>query len=70
MALSEREKMVAIISNGIAVYSLLQERDGLPEGTTLYEFVLRVVPEDARQELSAGLIDEVYEYVSRNYMQE
>ncbi len=70
MALSEREKMVAIISNGIAVYSLLQERDGLPEETTLYEFVLRVVPEDARQELSAGLIDEVYEYVSRNYMQE
>ncbi len=70
MALSEREKMVAIISNGIAVYSLLQERDGLPEETTLYDFVLRVVPEDARQELSAGLIDEVYEYVSRNYMQE
>jgi hypothetical protein len=62
--------MVAIISNGIAVYSLLQERDGLPEETTLYDFVLRVVPEDARQELSAGLIDEVYEYVSRNYMQE
>ncbi len=70
MALSEREKMVAIISNGIAVYSLLQERDGLPEETTLYDFVLRVVPEDAGQELSAGLIDEVYEYVSRNYMQE
>ena len=70
MALSDREKMVAIISNGIAVYSLLQERGSLPEGTTLYDFVLRVVPNDAKKELSAGLIDEVYGYVSRNYMQE
>lgn len=70
MALSKREKIVAIISNGIAVYALLQERGSLPAGTTLYDFVLRAVPEDVKQELSAGLIDEVYEYVSRNYMQE
>ncbi len=64
MTLSERERMVAIIANGIAVYSLLQERDDLPEGVTLYDFVLKVVPEDARHALSAGLIDEVFEYVS------
>lgn len=70
MVLSDREKVVAIISNGIAVYSLLQERGSLPEGTTLYDFVLRAVPKDAKQELDAVLIDEVYEYVSRNHMQE
>ena len=70
MVLTDKEKMIAIISNGIAVYSLLQDRDSLPKGTTLYDFVLRIVPKDARKELNASLIDEVYEYVSRNYMTE
>ena len=64
MTLTDREKMVAIISNGIAVFSLLQERDELPENTTMYDFVLRVVPEDVKSELSVELIDEVFQYVT------
>lgn len=65
MALTPKEKAVAVISNGIAVYSLLQERGSLPEGTaTMYDFIIKVVPEDARPELTAGLIDEVFQYVS------
>lgn len=64
MTLTDREKMVAIISNGIAVFSLLQERDELPENTTMYDFVLRVIPEDVKSELSVELIDEVFQYVT------
>jgi len=64
MVLSDKEKMVAIISNGIAVYSLLQERDSLPENTTMYDFVLKVIPEDIKKELNVELIDEVFQYVS------
>ncbi|HJJ22765.1 MAG TPA: hypothetical protein OQH54_03500 [Nitrosopumilus sp.] len=64
MTLTDKEKMVAIISNGIAVFSLLQERDSLPENTTMYDFVLKVVPEDIKSELSIELIDEVFQYVS------
>ena len=64
MALTDREKTIAIISNGIAVFSLLQERDELPENATMYDFVLRVIPEELRQELSAELIDEVFRYVT------
>ena len=45
MALTNKEKMVAVISNGIAVFSLLQERGDLPENTSMYDFVLRVVPD-------------------------
>ncbi len=56
--------MVAIISNGIAVFSLLQERDDLPKNTTMYDFVLKVIPEDVKSELSIELIDEVFQYVS------
>jgi len=64
MTLTSKEKLVAIIANGIAVFSLLQERDSLPKNTTMYDFVLKVVPEDIKSELSVELIDEVFQYVS------
>ena len=64
MTLSDKEKMVAIISNGIAVFSLLQERDELPKNTTMYDFVLKVIPEDIKSELNVELVDEVFQYVT------
>ncbi|MBA4718490.1 MAG: hypothetical protein HRO68_05135 [Nitrosopumilus sp.] len=64
MTLTDKEKMIAIISNGIAVFSLLQERSELPENTTMYDFVLKVVPKDIKSELSIELIDEVFQYVT------
>lgn len=64
MVLSDKEKIIAIISNGIAVFSLLQERDELPKNTTMYDFVLKVIPENIKSELSAELIDEVFQYVT------
>jgi len=64
MVLSDKEKIIAIISNGIAVFSLLQERDELPKNTTMYDFVLKVIPENIKSELSVELIDEVFQYVT------
>ncbi len=64
MTLTIKEKLVAIIANGIAVFSLLQERDNLPKNTTMYDFVLKAVPENIKSELSVELIDEVFQYVS------
>ena len=67
MTLSDKEKIVAIISNGIAVFSLLQEREELPKNTTMYDFVLKVVPEDIKSELSVELIDEIFQYVTSSH---
>ena len=64
MVLTNKEKIISIISNGIAVFSLLQERDELPKNTTMYDFVLKVIPEDIKSELSVELIDEVFRYVT------
>ncbi len=64
MTLSNKEKIIAIISNGIAVYSLYQERGNLPENTTMFDFILKAIPDEIKSELSAELIDEVFEYVS------
>ena len=63
MPLNNKEKIISIISNGITVFSLLQERDELPKNTTMYDFVLKVIPEDIKSELSVKLIDEVFHYV-------
>ena len=64
MTLTDKEKMIAIISNSIAVFSLLQERDELPKNTTMYGFVLKVIPENIKSELSIDLVDEVFQYVT------
>ncbi len=67
MTLTDKEKMIAIISNGIAVFSLLRERDELPKNTTMYDFVLKVIPEDIKSELSIELIDEVFQFVTSTH---
>ena len=64
MSLSDKEKMIAIISNGIAVFSLLQEREELPKNITMYDFILKVIPEDIKSELNVELIDKVFQYVT------
>ena len=64
MILTNKEKTVALISNGIAVYSLYQEQGKLPENTTMFDFILKVIPDEIKSELSPELIDEVFEYVS------
>lgn len=64
MVLSDKEKMVALISNGIAVYSLYQERDMLPENTTMFDFILKSIPDTLKSELTPELIDDVFEFVS------
>ncbi len=67
MALTNKEKIIALISNGIAIYSLYQERDSLQKNTNMYDFVLKVIPEDIKSELSVDLIDEVFQYVSSTH---
>ena len=67
MSLTNKEKIIALISNGIAVYSLYQERESLSKNTNMYDFVLKVIPEDIKSELSVELIDEVFQYVSSTH---
>ena len=64
MVLSPREKTISLISNGIAVYSLYQENNSLPENVSLIDFILKAIPEDMKSEITIELIDEVFVYVS------
>lgn len=64
MPLTDKEKTIAIISNGIAVFSLYHKRNELPENVTMYDFILKTIPKDIKAQINAELIDEVFEYVS------
>jgi len=64
MGLTTREKVIALVSNAVAVYSVKQEEGNLPENVTLFEFILKAMPDELRPELSMEIIDEVFEYVS------
>ena len=67
MSMNNREKLIAIIANGISVFSLLQERDEIPKNTTMYDFVLKVIPDDLKSELSVELIDEIFVFVTSTH---
>jgi len=64
MGLTTREKVISLVSNAVAVYSVKQEEGSLPENVTLFEFILKAMPDELKPELSMGIIDEVFEYVS------
>ena len=64
MGLTTREKVISLVSNAIAVYSVKQEEGSLPENVTLFEFILKTMPQELKPELSMEIIDEVFEYVS------
>lgn len=67
MVFSNKEKLIALISNGIAVYSLYQERGNLPENTTMFDFILKAIPDELKKEITPELIDEVFEFVSSTH---
>ncbi len=67
MVLSQKEKAIALVSNGISVYSLYHERNMLPDNVSLIDFILKAVPENMKQEITVELIDEVFVYVSSTH---
>lgn len=66
MVLSKKEQAVAMISNAIAAYSIYTEKESLPKGQSLIDFILKGVPENMKSEISMELIDEVFDYISKS----
>ncbi len=65
--LSEKEKVIILIANAIAVYSLYQERNELPKNTSMIDFILKTIPENLKKQVSIELIDETFEFVSSTH---
>ena len=68
MVLSKKEKAICLISNAIAAYSLYTEKGSLPDNISLIDFIVKVIPNELKSEISIELIDEVFEYISKSRM--
>ena len=69
MTLSEREKMIILITNAIAFYSETIKGGSTPPGKSVIDFVLKSIPDDMKSELSIELIDDVFSYITNSRMQ-
>ncbi|HXG73527.1 MAG TPA: hypothetical protein VNK44_01725 [Candidatus Nitrosotenuis sp.] len=66
MALTDKEKALVVISNAISVYSVyVKNPDMLPKNMSMIDFVLKSAPEELKKEITAELIDEIFEFVSK-----
>ncbi|MEM2160270.1 MAG: hypothetical protein QXN55_04875 [Candidatus Nitrosotenuis sp.] len=66
MTLSNRERLLIVISNAISVYSVYAKNpDTLPKNMSMIDFVLKATPDDLKKELTMDLIDEVFAFVSK-----
>lgn len=68
--LTEREKLLVVISNAISVYSIYAKTpETMPKNLSLIDFVLKSTPDELKKELSIDLIDEVFAFVSQTQTQ-
>ena len=64
MTLTNREKLIVLITNAITLYSKKMEEDKLTQNQSIVDFVLKSVPDDLKSEISMELIDDVFSQIS------
>lgn len=69
MSLTNKEKMIILISQAISAYASRMEEDKIPEHQSVIDFVLKNIPKELRPELSMDVIDDVFSFISNNHME-
>jgi hypothetical protein len=65
MPLTNREKMIILITNAITLYSKKMEEGDIPTNQSIVDFVLKSIPDDLKPEISMELIDDVFSQISK-----
>jgi len=65
MTLTNREKLVVLITNAITLYSKKMEEGNMPQNQSIVDFVLKSIPDDLKSEISMELIDDVFSQISK-----
>lgn len=65
MSLTNREKLIVLITNAITLYSKKMESGDIPQNQSIVDFVLKSVPDDLKSEMSMELIDDVFVQISK-----
>ena len=65
MSLTNREKLIVLITNAITVYSKKMKKGNIPQNQSMIDFVHKSIPDDLKSEISMELIDDVFSQVSK-----
>ncbi|HSB57183.1 MAG TPA: hypothetical protein VLD38_05205 [Nitrosopumilaceae archaeon] len=65
MPLTEREKMIILVTNAIISYSKKMEEGELPKNQSIVDYILKSIPEESKPEISMELIDDVFSQISK-----
>ena len=65
MSLTNREKLIVLITNAITLYSKKMEEGNIHSNQSIVDFILKSVPEDLKPEMSIELIDDVFSQISK-----
>ena len=65
MSLTNREKLIVLITNAITLYSKKIEEGNMPQNQSIVDFVLKSIPGDLKSEMSMELIDDVFSQISK-----
>lgn len=65
MPLTNREKLIVLITNAITLYSKKMEEGNTPQNQSMVDSVLKSIPDDLKSEMSMELIDDVFSQISK-----
>ena len=63
--MSNREKIIVLITNAITLYSKKMEDGKISQNQSVIDFVYKYIPEDLKSEISMELIDDVLSQISK-----
>jgi hypothetical protein len=64
IVLTNREKVIVLITDAITSYSRKMEENIIPKNQSVVDYVLKSIPEDLKSEISIALIEDVFSQIS------
>ena len=65
--LDRKEKVIAHIASAISVFSIRQNTNTLPKNISMIAFILKIVPEEIKSDITIELIDDIFSYISATH---
>lgn len=69
MVLTNKERILILISQAISAYSAKMQERKIPEHQSVIDFISKNIPKEYKSILSIELIDDVFSFVSNNHME-
>ena len=69
MVLTGREKTVIIVSHLVSIYSEKMEKEEIPIGQSVIDFIIKNIPQEFKSDISMDVIDDVFNFISSRPME-